>query len=61
MIELYLSPAPNGYKISIMLEEIELDYSLHEFDLAMQEHYDLWQAKQRIELDQVRHIKFAAA
>ena len=29
--------------------------------LAMQAHYYLWQAKQRVELDQVRHIKFAAA
>ena len=27
MIELYTSATPNGYKISIMLEEIGLDYS----------------------------------
>ncbi len=37
MIELYTSPTPNGYKISIMLEEIGLDYMVHEIDLARQE------------------------
>ncbi len=37
MIELYTSPTPNGYKISIMLEEIGLDYEIHEIDLAKQE------------------------
>jgi plasmid maintenance system antidote protein VapI len=29
--------------------------------LAMQDHYDLWQARQHIELDQVRHVEFVAA
>jgi addiction module HigA family antidote len=29
--------------------------------LAMQDHYDLWQAKQKAKLDKVRHIEFAAA
>jgi plasmid maintenance system antidote protein VapI len=29
--------------------------------LAMQDHYDLWQAKQKAKLDNVRHIKFEAA
>jgi len=29
--------------------------------LAMQDHYDLWQAKTKVKLDQVRHIEFAAA
>ena len=29
--------------------------------LAMQDHYDLWQAKQHAKLDQVQHIEFAAA
>ena len=37
MIELYTSSTPNGYKISIMLEEIGLDYSVHEIDLGKQE------------------------
>jgi GST-like protein len=34
MIELYTSPTPNGYKVSIMLEEIGLDYTVHPIDLA---------------------------
>ena len=29
--------------------------------LAMQDHYDLWQAKQSAKLDQVQHVEFAAA
>jgi plasmid maintenance system antidote protein VapI len=29
--------------------------------LVMQDHYDLWQAKQSAELDQVQHVEFAAA
>jgi len=29
--------------------------------LAMQDYYDLWQAKQSAKLDQVRHVEFAAA
>ena len=29
--------------------------------LAMQDHYDLWQAKQHAKLDQVQHIEFTAA
>lgn len=27
--------------------------------LAMQDHYDLWQARQRLELDQVQKVEFA--
>ncbi len=34
MIELYTSPTPNGYKVSIMLEEIGAEYSVHPIDLA---------------------------
>jgi GST-like protein len=37
MIELYTSPTPNGYKVSIMLEEIGLDYTVHPIDLAKQD------------------------
>ena len=37
MIELYTSPTPNGYKASIMLEEIGLDYTVHAIYLAKQE------------------------
>jgi GST-like protein len=37
MIELYTSPTPNGYKVSIMLEETALEYSVHPIDLGKQE------------------------
>ena len=29
MIELYTSPTPNGYKISVALEELEIPYNVH--------------------------------
>ncbi|MGB8275630.1 MAG: glutathione binding-like protein [Alphaproteobacteria bacterium] len=34
MIELYTSNTPNGYKASIMLEEIGLPYTVHKIDLT---------------------------
>ena len=34
MIDLYTSPTPNGHKISIMLEEIGMDYTVHNIKLA---------------------------
>jgi hypothetical protein len=37
MIDLYTSPTPNGFKISIMLEEIGLDYTVHEIRLGEQD------------------------
>jgi len=37
MIDLYTSPTPNGRKISIMLEEIDLDYTVHNINLGQQE------------------------
>jgi GST-like protein len=37
MIELYTSATPNGYKVSIMLEELGLEYAVHGIDLAKQE------------------------
>lgn len=33
MIELYTAPTPNGYKVSIMLEETGLPYTVHPIDL----------------------------
>ncbi len=33
MIDLYSSPTPNGYKASVMLEEVGLPYELHAIDL----------------------------
>ncbi len=37
MIDLYTSATPNGRKISIMLEEIGLDYTVHDINLGEQE------------------------
>ena len=30
MIDLYTSPTPNGYKASVTLEELELDYKVND-------------------------------
>ena len=37
MIDLYTAPTPNGRKISIALEEMELPYEVHAIDLAARE------------------------
>ena len=37
MIDLYAAGKPNGYKVSIALKELELDYELHSIDLAADE------------------------
>jgi GSH-dependent disulfide-bond oxidoreductase len=37
MIELYTAPTPNGHKISIALEELGLQYTLHQLDLSAKE------------------------
>ncbi|MGD8384229.1 MAG: glutathione S-transferase N-terminal domain-containing protein [Lysobacterales bacterium] len=34
MIELYTAATPNGYKVSVALEELELAYRVHAIDLA---------------------------
>jgi len=33
MIELYTAPTPNGYKISVTLEELAMPYNVHAVDL----------------------------
>lgn len=33
MIQLYTAPTPNGFKVSIALEELELPYEVHRIDL----------------------------
>ena len=33
MIDLYTSPTPNGYKASIALEEMGIEYTTHAIDL----------------------------
>ena len=34
MIDLYTAPTPNGYKVSITLEELGLPYEVHAIDLS---------------------------
>ncbi len=40
MIELYTWPTPNGHKIHIMLEEIELPYRVHPIDIGRGDQFD---------------------
>ncbi len=42
MITLYTAPTPNGYKISIMLEEIGLPYEVRVLDLSKGEQKEDW-------------------
>lgn len=42
MIDLYTAATPNGYKVSIALEELELPYKLHVVDLAAKEQKQPW-------------------
>jgi GST-like protein len=37
MIELYTSPTPNGYKASVTLEELDMDYNVHVINLQQDE------------------------
>jgi len=41
-IELYYWPTPNGWKISIMLEEIGLPYEVHEVNITQGDQFDDW-------------------
>ena len=40
MIDLYTWSTPNGRKVSIMLEELELPYEVHPIDIGKDEQYD---------------------
>ncbi len=42
MIELYTAATPNGWKITIMLEECGLPYTVHPVDLARGEQREAW-------------------
>lgn len=42
MIDLYTAATPNGYKISILLEELGLPYTVHALDLAGGEQRQDW-------------------
>ena len=39
MIEFYSSPTPNGWKVAMALEELELDYQLKLVDLSKGEQH----------------------
>jgi len=41
MIDLYTWPTPNGRKISILLEELDLDYKVHSVDISNREQFDV--------------------
>ncbi len=45
MYTLYTSPTPNGWKASITLEELGLDYKVHAIDLMAQEQKQDWYIK----------------
>ena len=40
--DLYTSATPNGYKVSIMLEELKLNYKVHKIDLGKQTQKEEW-------------------
>ncbi len=45
MIELFTSSTPNGWKISITLEELELPYSVHHIHMDKKEQKEAWYLK----------------
>ena len=42
MIDLYTSPTPNGWKASVTLEELKMDYEVHAIDLMKGEQKEDW-------------------
>src|SRR4028119_635904 len=42
MIDLYTAATPNGWKVSITLEELDLPYELHSIDLSSGEQKKPW-------------------
>jgi glutathione S-transferase/GST-like protein len=42
MIDLYTSPTPNGYKVTITLEELGLPYAVHPIDLSTGAQKEPW-------------------
>ena len=45
MIDLYTAATPNGFKASVMLEEVGLDYTVHALDLGAAEQKQDWFVK----------------
>ena len=42
MIDLYTAATPNGWKVAIALEEMELPYEVHALDLSERRQYEDW-------------------
>ena len=42
MIDLYTAATPNGFKASVMLEEVGLPYEVRRLDLAAKEQKEDW-------------------
>lgn len=42
MIDLYTSPTPNGWKVAMGLEELELEYVPHVLNLSERKQYEPW-------------------
>ena len=42
MIDLYTSPTPNGWKVAIALEELELPYETHVLNLSEKRQFEDW-------------------
>ena len=40
MIDLYSWQTPNGFKVSILLEELGCDYRVHEINIGQDEQFD---------------------
>ncbi len=41
-IDLYTAATPNGYKVSILLEELQVKYNVHKIDLGQKEQKEDW-------------------
>jgi len=44
-LDLYFWPTPNGFKISIALEEMELPYTCHLVDIGKGDQFEPWYVK----------------
>ncbi|MEE1556659.1 MAG: glutathione S-transferase N-terminal domain-containing protein, partial [Alphaproteobacteria bacterium] len=42
MIDFYTSPTPNGWKVAIALEELELPYKTHVLNLSEKRQFEDW-------------------
>ena len=45
MIDLYTAPTPNGWKVSVTLEELGMPYTVHAVDLSRKEQHQDWYLK----------------